>query len=53
MAAFYATFSKKVAKKYTISSFRKKAKALLILFFLQRKEPKENRRCANRSLLPA
>jgi len=26
---------------------------LFILFFFTRKEPKENRRCANRSLLPA
>jgi len=42
-AAFCATFSKKVAENYI--SF--------ILFFLERKEPKENRRCANRSLLPA
>ena len=26
---------------------------LFILFFFIRKEPKENRRCANRTLLPA
>jgi hypothetical protein len=39
---FLRYFYKKVAKKY-----------LFILFFFIRKEPKENRRCANRSLLPA
>jgi len=42
-ADFCVTFSKKVAMNFK----------LFILFFFIRKEPKENRRCANRSLLPA